>query len=92
MTATIEILLAHRPRVPDATLLDAVKLAALAPCLPWRVRRSELQEHWRISQSALQRRLRRLQRWGLVEFETEHGTVLITGLAGQEETPQRMAE
>lgn len=77
---TLDTLLAHRSRVPDATLLDALELAALAPGLPWRVRRAELQEHWQLSQPALWRRLRRLQRWGLVEFETEHATVLLTRL------------
>lgn len=82
MPEALTTLLAHRPRVPDATLLDAVELAALAPCLPWRVQRAVLQDHWRLSQPALHRRLRRLQRWGLLQFETEHGTVLITGLAG----------
>jgi len=76
----ITMLLAHRPRVPDATLLDAVELAAMAPCLPWRVQRTALREHWRLSQPALHRRLRRLQRYGLLDYETEHGTVLITGL------------
>jgi hypothetical protein len=73
-------ILAQRRHVPDASLIDAAELAALAPDLPWRVSRAVLQEHWRITQSALHRRLRRLQRWGLIEFETEHGTVLITGI------------
>jgi len=82
MPEALTTLLARRSRVPDATLLDAVELAALAPRLPWRVRRAVLQEHWHLSQPALHRRLRRLQRWGLAEIETEHGTVLITGLAG----------
>ena len=77
----ITALLAHRPRVPDATLLDAVEVAAMAPCLPWRVTRAVLREHWQLSQPALHRRLRRLQQWGLLDYETEHGTVLITELA-----------
>lgn len=73
-------LLAHRRRVSDATVLDAVELAALAPGLPWRVQRSELQKLWHLSQPALSRRLQRLQRSGLVQFEAEYGAVLITQL------------
>lgn len=80
MPKDLDSLLSHRARVPDATLLDALELASMAPGLPWRVRRAELQEHWQLSQPALWRRLRRLQRWGLLEFETERGTVLFTRL------------
>ena len=80
MTLDLAPLLAQRARVPDATLLDAVELAAMAPCLPWRVTRAALQAHWHVSQPALHRRLRRLQRWDLLQYETEHGTVLITEL------------
>ena len=77
---TLDILLSHRSRVPDAALLDALEVAIKYPDLPCRVRRSDLQKHWHLSQPALWRRLRRLQRWGLLEFETEHGTVLLTRL------------
>ena len=84
---TLATLLAYRSRVPDATLLDALELAAMAPDLPWRVRRAELQEHWQLSQPALWRRLRRLQRWGLLDYETEHGTVLVTCLRVSMEAP-----
>lgn len=68
---------ALRNRVPDATLLDCMELAELLPERPCRVTRRELQEHWHLSQSALHRRLRRLQQWDLLDYETEHGTVWI---------------
>lgn len=68
-------LLALRHRVPDATLLDCMELAQLLPELPCRVRRSDLEAHWQVTQPALHRRLRRLQHAGLLDYETEHGTV-----------------
>jgi len=80
MADPLVTLLAHRARVADATLLDAIELASMARSLPWRVQRSELEDHWSLTQSALHRRLRRLQRSGLLQFETEHGTVLITAM------------
>lgn len=80
MADSLITLLAHRAHVADATLLDAIELASMAPCLPWRVQRGELQDHWSLTQPALHRRLRRLQRSGLLQFETEHGTVLITAM------------
>lgn len=73
-------LLALRYRVPDATLLDALELAELVVDLPCRVRRGDLEEHWRVSQPALHRRLRRLQRFELLDYETEHGTIWIRRL------------
>ena len=71
-------LLALRDRVPDGTLLDAMELAQLLPERPCRVRRADLEAHWLLTQPALHRRLRsRLQHAGLLDYETEHGTIWI---------------
>ena len=78
-------LLSLRHRVPDGTLLDALELAQLLRVLPCRVRRAELEGHWQLTQPALHRRLRRLQRAGLLDYETEHGTVWINRLGLCEE-------
>ena len=70
-------LLTLRHRVPDGTLLDAMELAQLLPERPCRVRRADLEAHWLLTQPALHRRLRRLQHAGLLDYETEHGTIWI---------------
>jgi DNA-binding IclR family transcriptional regulator len=70
-------LLSLRDRVPDGTLLDALELAQLLPERPCRVRRADLEGHWLLTQPALHRRLRRLQQAGLLDYETEHGTIWI---------------
>ena len=71
-------LLSLRDRVPDGTLLDAPELAQLLPERPCRVRRADPETHWLLTQPALHRRLRRLQHAGLLDYETEHGTIWIT--------------
>ena len=81
MSNLLPTLMALHSCVADKTILDALELATMVPSLPWRLRRADLRAHWQLSQPALRRRLRRLQRAGLMEFETEHGTVLITALA-----------
>lgn len=83
----VSALLAMRHLVPDATLLDAMELAQLLPDLPCRVRRRDLEGHWRVTQPALHRRLRRLQQFGLLDFETEHGTVWINRLGALPQQP-----
>lgn len=74
-------LIALRCCVTDTTILDALEIATMVSSVPWRLRRADLRAHWQLSQSALHRRLRRIEQAGLMKFETEHGTVLITGLA-----------
>lgn len=74
MPDLIPQLLQLRARVPDSTLLDCMELAQLLPELPCRVRRSDLEAHWQVTQPALHRRLRRLQHAGLLDYKTERGT------------------
>jgi len=70
-------LLSLRHRVPDGVLLDWLDLEQLLPERPCRVRRADLEVHWLLTQPALHRRLRRLQHAGLLDYETEHGTIWI---------------
>ena len=78
-------LLSLRHRVPDSVLLDWLDLEQLLPERPCRVRRADLEGHWHLTQPALHRRLRRLQRAGLLYYETEHGTIWINRLGLCEE-------
>lgn len=80
MQELILALLPLRSRVSDPTLLDWLDLEQLLPERPCRVRRADLEAHWQLTQPALHRRLRRLQRAGLLDYETEHGTTWINRL------------
>jgi hypothetical protein len=67
-----------RRRIPDSTILDAMELAAALPPRPCRICRSALEAYWQITQSALSRRLSRIQRAGLLAYEIEYRTIWVT--------------
>ena len=72
MTPTAAELLAHRHRVPDATLLDWLDLAQLLqpPC---GIRADVLMEHWHCSQPTVSRRLNRLLHADLIDYGSSRG-------------------
>ena len=79
MTITAAELLAHRHRVPDATLLDWLDLAQLLepPCF---ATTDQLMEHWSCSQATVSRRLGRLWDAELLDYRPSRGGYRIRSL------------
>ena len=81
MTALqIPQLLALRPRVPDATLLDWLELEQLLPERPCRIRTAELVRLWHCSQPTVSRRITRLYDAGLLDYRPGRGWYRIRRL------------
>jgi hypothetical protein len=68
-----------RRRLPDATILDYLELAALAPD-PGMVTVRDLRERWGCSQSQVSRRINAVARTGLVDITPGWGAYQVHGV------------
>lgn len=80
MTPTPAELLAHRHRVPDATLLDWLDLEQLLPERPCHIETDVLRRHWLCSQATVSNRLRRLWEADLLDYRSGRGEYRIRRL------------
>lgn len=76
----IHQLLALRPHVPDATLLDWLDLEQLLPERPCCVETDLLRQHWHCTQPNVSRRLGRLWSAGLIDYRPGGGVYRIRRL------------